>query len=53
MTHPILKYPDPERGYTLFTDASGIGSVGVLTQEFEDNRGKKKHHPISYVSGQF
>ena len=53
MEHPILKYPDPECGYTLFTDASGIGWVGVLTQEFEDNRGKKKHHPISYISGHF
>ena len=53
MEHPILRYPDPERGYTLFTDASGIGWAGVLTQEFTDDKGKKKHHPISYVSGQF
>ena len=53
MEHPILRYPDPEQGNTLFTDASGIGWAGVFTQEFEDERGKKKHHPISYVSGQF
>ena len=53
MEHPILRYPDPEHGYTLFTDASGIGWAGVLTQEFTDDKGKKKHHPISYVSGQF
>ena len=53
MQHPILRYPDPSRGYTLFTDASGIGWAGVLTQEFEDDKGKKKHHPICYVSGQF
>ena len=53
MEHPILRYLDPERGYTLFTDASRIGWAGVLTQEFEDDRGKKKHHPISYISGQF
>ena len=53
MEHPILRYPDPEQAYTLFTDASRIGWAGVLTQEFEDERGKKKHHPISYVSGQF
>ena len=53
MQHPILRYPDPSRGYTLFMDASGIGWAGVLTQEFEDDKGKKKHHPICYVSGQF
>ena len=53
MQHLILRYPDPGHGYTLFTDASGIGWVGVLTQEFEDNKGKKKQHPICYVSGQF
>ena len=53
MEHPALRYPDPDCGYTLFTDTSGIGLAGVLTQEFKDKRGKKKHHPISYVSGQF
>ena len=53
MQHPILRYPDPERPYTLFTDASGIGWAGVLTQEFEDDKGKKKQHPICYISGQF
>ena len=37
----------------MFTDASGIGWAGVLTQEFTDDKGKKKHHLISYVSGQF
>ena len=53
MQHPILRYPDPGHGYTLFTDASGIGWAGVLTQEFEDDKGKKKQHPICYMSGQF
>ena len=51
--HPILRYPDPNKGYALFTDASGIGWAGVLTQEFEDEQGKKKQHPICYISGQF
>ena len=51
--HPILRYPDPGHGYTLFTDASGIRWAGVLTQEFEDDKGKKKQHLICYVSGQF
>ena len=53
MQHPILRYPDQECPYMLFTDASGIGWAGVLTQEFEDDKGKKKQHPICYVSGQF
>ena len=25
MEYPILRYPDPMKGYTVFTDASGIG----------------------------
>ena len=53
MNHPILRFPDPNCGYILFTDASGIGWAGVLTQEFEDDKGKKKQHPICCVSGQF
>ena len=53
MQHPILRYPDPNREYTLFTDASGIGWAGVLTQTFNDDKGKPKQHPICYVSGQF
>ena len=51
--HLILRYPDPGRGYTLFTDASRIGWAGVLTQEFEDDKGKKKQHLICYISSQF
>ena len=53
MQHPILRYPDPNKEYTLFTDASWIGWAGVLTQAFEDEKGKSKQHPICYVSGQF
>ena len=53
MEHPVLWFPDPSHGYTLFTDASGIGWAGVLTQEFKDEKGKKKNHPICYVCGQF
>ena len=37
----------------MFTDASGIGWSGVLTQEHEDEKGRLKNHPICYVSGQF
>ena len=53
MEYPILRYPDPAQRYILYTDASGIGWSGVLTQEYMDEKGKTKHHPICYVSGQF
>ena len=53
MEYPILRYPDPKKGYTVFTDASGIGWSGLLTQEYPDEKGRIKHHPICYVSGQF
>ena len=48
-----MRYPDPSKEYTLFTDASGIGWAGVLTQSFEHEKGKSKQHPVCYVSGQF
>ena len=50
--YSILRYPDPSKNYTLFTDASKFGYAGVLTQEYEDN-GIKKYHPVCYVSGLF
>ena len=53
MEYPILRYLNPTQGYILFTDASGIGCSGVLTQEHLDEKGKAKNHPICYVSGQF
>ena len=53
MEYPILRYPDPKKGYTVFTDASGIGWSGVLNQEYADEKGRLKNHPICYVSGQF
>ena len=28
MQYPILRYPDPEKGYVLYTDASSIGWSG-------------------------
>ena len=42
MEYPILRYPDPKQGYILYTDASGIGWSGVLTQEHLDVRQWKK-----------
>ena len=53
MQYPILRYPDPTKGYVLYTDASGIGWSGVLTQEYMDQKNRTKQHPICYVSGQF
>ena len=53
MEYPILRYPNPTQGYILYTDASGIGWSGVLTQEHLDEKGKAKNHPICYVSGHF
>ena len=41
------------QGYILYTDASGIGWSGVLTQEHTDDKGKMKNNPICYVGGQF
>ena len=53
MEYLILQYPDLVQGYVLYTDASGIGWSGVLTQEHTDEKGKSKNHPICYVSDQF
>ena len=66
-THPILWYPDPNRSYVLFTDASEYGWAGVLTQPYKDideltqltaevGTSQKKtviHHPVSYISELF
>ena len=53
MEYLILCYLDPNQGYILYTDASGIGWSGVLMQEHTDDKGKSKNHPICYISGQF
>ena len=45
---PILKYPDPQTSYTLYTDASKYAYAGVLTQHSNGT-----DHPITYVSGLF
>jgi transposase InsO family protein len=57
LKEPILKYPDPNKPYTLFTDASKYAWACVLTQQYphEDEKGKIKKilHPITYMSGLF
>ena len=46
MDYPILHYPDQKQGYILYTDTSGIGWSGVLTQEYKDGKGRVKNHPF-------
>ena len=56
MTEPILKYPDPNYPYVLFTDASKYAWACVLTQEKIHHREGKEVkilHPITYMSGLF
>ena len=56
ITSAILKYPDPNKPYTLFTDASKYAWACVLTQEHEHEKdGKifKINHPITFASGLF
>ena len=56
ITSPILKYPDPNRGYTLFTDASMYAWACVLTQEYQYEKDGKEYrinNPIISASGLF
>ena len=53
---PILVYPDPNKLYILFTDASKYAWSCVLTQEYtHEGNGKKVTilHPITYQNGLF
>ncbi len=47
---PILVFPDPNKPYILYTDASKITWGGVILQAVE---GEELPRPITYVSGQF
>ena len=38
---PVLKYPDHNERYVVFTDASGQAAAAILTQEYPDADGKK------------
>ena len=53
---PILRFPDPNKPYTLYTDASKYAWSCVLTQQYThdmDNKQTVVNHPITYVSGLF
>ena len=56
MRSPILVYPDPNKPYTLLTNASRYAWFKVLTQEYNTSRDGKvviHQHPITCVSGLF
>ena len=51
---PILKYPDPEKQYTLFTDASKYAWAWVSTQVYVhiiEGKERTLLNPITYMSG--
>ena len=53
---PILRFPDPNKPYTLYTDASKYAWSCVLTQQYThdiDNKQIVVNHPITYISGLF
>ena len=55
-TKLILKFPDPQKLYVPFTDASRYAWTGVLTQPYTKETEEKvvtTHHPVTYVSGLF
>ena len=45
---PILRYPDPQANYTLYTDTSKYAYTGILTQHSNGT-----DNPITYMSGLF
>ena len=56
LKEPVLKYPNPDHPYVLYTDASKYAWAGVLTQAHThvvDGVEKEIHHPVTYVSGLF
>ena len=49
-------FPDPNKPYTLYTDASKYAWSCVLTQQYTHNIDNKQvvvNHPITYISGLF
>ena len=50
---PILKYPNPQKTYVVFTDANDQAAAAVLAQEYKDDDNEIKEMPIAYLSAQF
>ena len=53
---PILRFPDPNKPYILYTDASKYAWSCVVTQQYAHDINDKEivvNHPITYVSGLF
>ena len=53
---PVLKYPDQEKPYIIFTDVSKCFWTCTLTQTHNDvidDKSKIMLHPIPYISGYF
>ena len=50
---PILKYPNSQKRYVVFTDASDQAAAAVLTQEYKDDDNETKEMPTAYLSAQF
>ena len=49
----VLKYPDPNKRYVVFMDASDQVAAAILTKEYSDVDGKITELPVAYVSAQF
>ena len=53
---PILRFPDPNKPYILYTDTSKYAWSCVLMQQYTHDIDSKQivvNHPITYVSGLF
>ena len=49
-SNPILQFPDPNKDYILYTDASKNAYSGVLCQQQDDGNDIR---PVAYFSGTF
>ena len=50
---PILKYPNPQKRYVVFTDASDQAAAALISQEYKDDDNEVNEIPIAYLSAQF
>lgn len=49
-SQPILKLPDTDKDFFVYTDASRSTIGAVLTQEHANDKGKMVKHPVAYLS---